>query len=122
MTKYEYLARWFAGGFIALLFIALGLVLLFAKIGINKYMGYRTKLSMLNNYTWRYANRVCSMILLSGGGVLAVELLALNLAMAHYVVFLSVFCTTLVLTLIVCAVLPHILLKRLLRNDKGKGE
>ena len=54
-------------------------------------MGYRTKLSMLNNYTWRYANRVCSMILLSGGGVLAVELLALNLAMAHYVVFLSVF-------------------------------
>lgn len=120
--KYEYLARWFAGGFIALLFIALGLVLLFAKIGINKYMGYRTKLSMLNNYTWRYANRVCSMILLSGGGVLAVELLALNLAMAHYVVFLSVFCTTLVLTLIVCAVFPHILLKRLLRNDKGKGE
>ena len=76
---------------------------------------------MLNDYTWRYANRACSVILLIGGAVLAAEALALNLARAHYVVFLSVFCPTLLLVLIISAVVPQILLKRLL-SDKDKSE
>lgn len=117
----EYLSRWLAGGLISVLFIVLGLVLFLSKIGINNYIGYRSRLSMLNDYTWRYANRACSVILLIGGAVLAAEVLALNLARAHYVVFLSVFCPTLLLVLIISAVVPQILLKRLL-SDKDKSE
>ena len=86
----QIIIRWAFGIFVAgILFIG-GVVLLFAKIKINYSVGYVSKLSVKNEFNWKYANRVFALLLLIVGSIIAIETIIINLLKLDIKIFMPV--------------------------------
>lgn len=115
--------RWAFGMFVAGILIVGGIVLLIAKIEINPTIGYISKLSVKNEFNWKYANRVFALLLLIVGLIIAIEAIIINLFKLDIKVFMPVIICSLFLGLALCAWLPNFCLKKYLcKNAKNEEE
>lgn len=103
---------WGFGIFISLIMLVPGAILLISKPKINLMFGYRTSLSMANEDNWRYANNIAAYLLTLAGFVLLLETIILNLLKININIFMPVFMSTLLVSIIFLVFLPHILLKK----------
>ena len=117
----QIIIRWAFGIFVAgILFIG-GFVLLFAKIKINYSIGYVSKLSVKNEFNWKYANRVFALLLLIVGLIIAIETIIINLLKLDIKIFMPVIICSLFIGLVLCAWLPNFCLKKYLNKNRKEG-
>lgn len=119
----QIIIRWAFGMFVAGILIIGGIILLFAKIKINYTIGYISKLSVKNEYNWKYANKIFALLLLIVGLIVAIETIIINLLKLDIKIFMPVIICSLFLGLVFCAWLPNFCLKKCLsKNTKNEEE